>query len=66
MLPTPFVEGTHWTYSRELRDAPYVVLQRRETRRVGGRVVHVLVGRREYVEPEVRIVPSVGELGWTP
>ena len=67
MLPAPFVEGTDYNWSRELRNAPYAVIERRESRRLpSGRIAHVIVGRHEYVEPEVRIVPSVGDLGWTP
>jgi hypothetical protein len=67
MLPVPFVEGTSWTWQRDLGHAPYAVIERREERRLpSGRIAHVIVGRREYVEPGVRIVPSVGELGRTP
>lgn len=67
MLPIPWVEGTSWTWSRDLRNAPYVVIELRERKRTaGGRLCPVIVGRHEYIEPEVRIVPSVGELGWTP
>lgn len=67
MLPIPFVEGTQYTWSRDLAAVPYVVIRRRETRRLPtGRIKRVFVGRAEYVEAEVRIVPSVGELGWTP
>lgn len=67
MLPIPFVEGTRHTWQRDLGQAAYAVIERRELRRLpSGRLASVIVGRREYVEPEVRIVPSVGELGWTP
>lgn len=67
MLPVPFVEGTRHTWSRDLAAVPYVVIERREARRLpSGRIAHVIVGRHEYIEPEVRIVPSVGDLGWTP
>jgi hypothetical protein len=67
MLPVPFVEGTAYTWQRDLEHAPYAVIERREMRRLpSGRIMHIIVGRHEYVEPEVRIVPSVGELGWTP
>ena len=67
MLPVPFVEGTRYTWSRDLAAVPYVVIERREARRLpSGRIAHVIVGRCEVVHAESRIVPSVGELGWTP
>lgn len=67
MLPVRFVEGTEWTADRELARAPRVIIERRETRRTtSGRLVHMVMGRYISVEPEVRIVPSVGQLGWTP
>lgn len=67
MLPCSWVEGTDYNWQRELRNAPYVVIERREARRLpSGRIAHVIVGRHEYVSPEVRFVPSVGDLGWTP
>ena len=67
MLPVPFVEGTRYTWSRDLAAVPYVVIERREARRLpSGRIAHVIVGRPECVEAEVRIFASVGELGWTP
>lgn len=67
MLPVKEVEGTRYTIDRELQRAPYAVIERRETRRTpGGRLVSVIVGKHETIEPDAWIVPSVGELGWTP
>lgn len=67
MLPVAFVEGSEWTADRELARAPRVIIERRETRRTpSGRLVRMVMGRYISVEPEVRIVPSVGQLGWTP
>ena len=47
------VVATQYTVNRELERAPSA---RIESRR----------GRGVWVTPEVRIVPSVGEQGWTP
>lgn len=65
LLPVPFVETTTYTASRELRAAPAVLLELRQTRGHGPKAATKIV-RSRWIEPEVRYVPSVGELGWTP
>lgn len=47
------IEATQYTVTRELERAPSA---RIESRR----------GRRVWISPEARIVPSVEELGWSP
>lgn len=68
VLPIPWVEGTQWTWERELAMAPYGVIQRQERHTLpSGRTMWVMSHARGVcVDPEVRIVASVGELGWTP
>ena len=67
MLPVKAVEGTDYSASRELRLAAYTVIERREMRRLpSGRLISVIVGRSEHISPDLRYVPSVGDLGWTP
>jgi len=76
------IETTRHNVSRDLRAAPYAVIETRHTEsrplimaREGfpprhrlhrKRVIAMIKGRHEIVEPDVRIVPSVGDLGWTP
>lgn len=68
----PFVEGTQWTIDREMRRAPYAVIEERHTMfyrshaKRGRRRFDTIKGRHEIVQAEGRIVPSVGERGWTP
>ncbi len=49
----PPVFATRYTYHRDMRRAGYAELTRR-------------TGQRQTVEPVCHIVPSVGELGWSP
>jgi hypothetical protein len=75
------IESTRYNVSRDLRAAPYAVIETRHTesrpilstegfppshRRHRRRIIRSIKGKHEIVEPEVRIVPSVGEIGWTP
>lgn len=55
LLPIKSIETTRWNVSRDLSRVPFMMLTRRDQR-----------GRPEIIEPDVWIVPSVGELGWTP
>lgn len=66
LLPVRAVEATRYTWGREQARADHVALRRREVRQSAGRIVRADVGRYEWFLPEVQIVPSVGELGWTP
>lgn len=47
------ITATQYSVARELERAPSARIERRS-------------GRREWFGPRVRIVPSVGELGWAP
>lgn len=76
------IEATRYNVDRDLRRAPYAVIETRHTesrpvlsasegfspshRLHRRRVVSTIKGRHEIVSPDVRIVPSVGDLGWSP
>lgn len=50
----PLVETTRYTYHRDTGRADYAEIRTRDGDHI------------EWVNPEVRLVPSVGDLGWTP
>ncbi len=67
LLPQRTVTCTRHTYERDISRADHVAIRRRDTRRdANGRIVDVYVGRYEWFTPQGHVVPSVGDLGWTP